>query len=245
MNRKLTIDMAYPYVYETHLHTSQGSACGLNTGSDMAKACKEAGYDGIIVTDHFFYGNTAVDRSLPWSVWVEEFCKGYEDAKKEGDRIGLKVFFGWEACYKAVDFLVYGLDKAWLLDHPEIRDASISEQYQLVKASGGMVIHAHPYREEVYIPCVRLYPEYVDGVETVNAAHYIKYRRNDQIPDWDEKALKYAQKHDFRMTAGSDIHSTNLILGGMAFKEELHTIQDYIKAVMERKECRLLGKIVS
>ena len=45
------------YVYETHLHTKLGSACGKNTGKEMAIAHKEAGYAGIIVTDHFFYGN--------------------------------------------------------------------------------------------------------------------------------------------------------------------------------------------
>ena len=89
----------YPYRYETHLHTSQGSACGKCTGEEMAEAYKEAGYTGIFVTDHFFYGNTAVDRSLPWEEWVESYCKGFEQAKKTGDRIGLQVFFGWEASY--------------------------------------------------------------------------------------------------------------------------------------------------
>ena len=45
------------------------------------------------------------------------------------------------------------------------------EQYELVHAAGGMVIHAHPYREEDYIPEVRLFPEWVDGVEGINATH--------------------------------------------------------------------------
>ena len=31
----------YPYLYETHLHTSQGSLCGKKTGAEMAQACKE------------------------------------------------------------------------------------------------------------------------------------------------------------------------------------------------------------
>ena len=178
----------YPYRYETHLHTSQGSACGKCTGEEMAEAYKEAGYTGIFVTDHFFYGNTAVDRSLPWEEWVESYCKGFEQAKKTGDRIGLQVFFGWEASYNGIDFLVYGLDKQWLKSHPEIRDCTVEEQYKMVKRDGGMVIHAHPFREADYIPEIKLYPEWVDGVEVVNSSH-----RN---PDFNTKAYEYAEKYE-------------------------------------------------
>ena len=81
----------YPYLYETHLHTSQASACAHCTGAKMAKACKKAGYTGIIVTDHNWGGNTAVNKTLPWKQWVEEFVKGYEDAAQMGERIGLDV----------------------------------------------------------------------------------------------------------------------------------------------------------
>lgn len=34
-----------------------------------------------------------------------------------------------------------------------------------------MVIHAHPYREAPYIPEIRLYPDYVDGVEVYNVSN--------------------------------------------------------------------------
>ena len=134
------------YLYETHMHTSEGSACASNTGAEMARAYAQAGYTGIIITDHFVYGNTAVDRSLPWSEWVEKFCLGYEHAKEEGEKHGLQVFFGWESGYGGPEFLVYGLDKQWLLNHPEIKDATVEEQLQLVHAGGGILSQAHPYR---------------------------------------------------------------------------------------------------
>ena len=41
----------YPYLYETHMHTSQASACARQPGAAMAKAAKDAGYAGVIVTD--------------------------------------------------------------------------------------------------------------------------------------------------------------------------------------------------
>ena len=147
------------YKYETHLHTKEASACAGATGREMVIAYKEAGYAGIIVTDHFFYGNTGIDRSLPWEDWVEAFAKGYENAKKAGDEMDLQVFMGWESCYQGTEFLVYGLDKQWLLAHPEIKDATIEEQWELVNQYNGLIVHAHPFRDEPYIPEVRVFPQ--------------------------------------------------------------------------------------
>ena len=48
------------YKYETHLHTSQASACASASGDDYIEKYIQAGYAGIIVTDHFFQGNTCV-----------------------------------------------------------------------------------------------------------------------------------------------------------------------------------------
>lgn len=229
---KLTLSREYPYAYETHLHTSEGSACGRCPGADMARACKQAGYTGIFVTDHFVHGNTAVDRSLPWEDWVEGYCKGYEHAKEAGDEIGLQVFFGWEQSYQGQDFLVYGLDKAWLKEHPEIRDCTVEEQYGLVKRSGGMVIHAHPFRQAAYIPRVRLFPEYVDGVEVINTSHPKSAEDPCGDSEYDKLALEYAEKYGLPHTGGSDIHSTNLTGGGMAFPHRLNSVQDFINAVL-------------
>lgn len=93
------------YIYETHLHTSEGSACGRAKAVDIVHAYKDAGYTGIIITDHFFYGNTAVDRSLPWKDWVNGFCKGYENALEEGRRVGLQVFSAGNPVTMAQNFL--------------------------------------------------------------------------------------------------------------------------------------------
>ena len=62
----------------------------------------------MVVTDHFFNGNTAIDRSLPWEEKVELYCRGYENAKEEGDKIGLDVFFGVEWAFHGDEFLLYG-----------------------------------------------------------------------------------------------------------------------------------------
>lgn len=239
MEKYMTVDIIrkeYPYLYETHLHTSEASACGHSTGRAMAKACKEYGYTGIFVTDHNWGGNTAVDRSLPWNKWVDEFCKGYENAKAEGGRIGLDVFFGYEAGFHGTEFLIYGVDKEWMLANPSIRYADIEEQYRLVHLNGGMVIHAHPYREEAYIPEVRLFPEWVDGVEGVNATHSNSHSIAHNDPVFDTRALSYAKEQHLPLTAGSDIHHIQLFGGGTAFKRKLRSAQDYIHAILSGED---------
>lgn len=222
----------YPYLYETHLHTKEASACAKSYAADMVRACKKAGYTGIFVTDHNWYGNTALDRKLPWNDFVENFAKGYENAKREGDKEGLDVFFGWEAGYNGTEFLIYGLTKEWLLQTPEIKDATVEEQFALVRAAGGMVIHAHPFREEYYIPEIRLFPELVDGVEGINATHSSSKSTSHNKKEFDERAVAYAAEHGLPMTAGSDIHSTFLFGGGMAFKRRLKDGRDFAAAVM-------------
>lgn len=226
----------YPYLYETHLHTSESSACAWSTGEEMAKACKEAGYTGIIVTNHNWYGYNCIDSSLPWKEWVHAFCKGYEKAKECGDKIGLDVFFGYESNYQATEFLIYGVDEAWLIAHPQIKDCTIEEQYHLVKEAGGMVIHAHPYRKEDYIPSIRLFPEYVDGVEGINATHSSHLSKSHNDPVFDTQAVAYAREYNLPMTAGSDVHGILILGGGVAFKRRLKDIYDYCAAILNGED---------
>lgn len=222
----------YPYLYETHLHTRQGSACAHNTGAEMAEAAKEYGYTGIIVTEHNWGGNTCVDRSLPWVEWVDRFTRGYESALEYGQKHDLDVFWGYEAGYRGTEFLIYGVTPDWMKAHPEIRTASIEEQYALIHAAGGLVVHAHPYREEWYIPEIRLFPEYVDAVEGINATHSHPRSTIHNDPAFNDRAIAYANKHRLPITAGSDIHTTKLLGGGVRFPHRLTSIQDYVNSIL-------------
>lgn len=216
------------YRYETHLHTKEGSACAIASGAEQVRSYYEAGYAGIIVTDHFFNGNTAVPRNLPWKEKVNLFCLGYEHAKEEGDKLGMDVLFGWESGYRGTDFLIYGLDKQWLLEHDDILSWSVEEQYRRVKADGGMIVHAHPFRQAFYIPEIRLYPDCVDAVEVINMGNI------PLDPVYNNQAYEYALEHNFPMTSGSDIHSVPASSGGMEFEERLTCIEDYMSGVMAR-----------
>lgn len=230
------IKAKYPYLYETHMHTSEGSACASSNGQDMAIAYKNQGYAGIIISDHNWYGNTAVDRNLPWEEWVDKFFAGYRNAKKTGDEIDLQVFPAWEAGYSGPEFLIYGISPEELKKHPELKDATVPEQYDIVHSLGGMVIQAHPFRSAWYIEVARTYPEYVDGFEIINASHSNPHNGSRDKVYCDELAIKMAKERNLPGTAGSDQHSVHAFGGGVAFPTKLTSIQDYINRILNRED---------
>ncbi len=214
--------------WETHLHTSEGSACAHSTGAEMARAHLAAGYEGIIVTDHFFNGNCAVPGDLPWEERVARFCAGYEHARIEGERIGLRVLFGLEFSFRGTDFLTYGIDRGFLLAHPGMDAWEPATFFSEIHRAGGFIAHAHPFRTAFYISEIRLYPEGVDAVEIENASH--------SDPDTDRQAHAFALRHKLLMTAGSDTHDDDRLFGGgMRFHHAIGSIGDFIAAVRNRQ----------
>ncbi|MBE5789439.1 MAG: histidinol-phosphatase [Clostridiales bacterium] len=215
------------FLYETHMHTCQASACGVSTGKEHARWYKEMGYTGIIMTDHFFGGNTAVDRSLPWEERIRLFCSGYEDAKAEGDRIGLDVFFGLEQNYEGDEYLIYGLDPRYLMNHPEMEHWTRRQQLEEVHRAGGCVIQAHPFRMRGYMNIIRLAEGYCDGIEAANAG-------NEPLDD--ARALRYGREKGMVMTAGSDNHhSPAKALFGIRLEKKLTDILEYVKIILNHE----------
>jgi len=214
------------YLYETHLHTKESSSCGVSRGREYIQRYKDLGYTGIIITDHFFNGNTRADRNLPWKKWVQEYCRGYELAREEGLRRSFDVFFGWEETLDGNDYLIYGLDKEWLLAHPEAAHWTLKEQFDEVTRYGGCVVLAHPFRFVQSMNRIS-HNGYVSAVEAANSG-------NSQISD--ALAWVYAKKLKVTVTAGSDIHYAEDIQRGTVFgiylDKKMETIADYVNAVL-------------
>jgi predicted metal-dependent phosphoesterase TrpH len=224
------------YKYETHLHTCQGSLCGVTRGRDYIRKYKELGFTGIMVTDHFYNSNTAADRHLSWEEWVNAFCAGFEEAREEGAKLGLDVFFGWEETFDGDDYLVYGLDKNWLLAHPELVRWTREEQFREVHRHGGCVVQAHPFRQHDYIREVHLMPFLVDGIEAANAGNH------EDI--FDGLALEYARLLGLPVAAGSDIHRVTNIPEkyapyGVELAEKLNSAADYAALIRNRADIGL------
>ena len=215
--------------YETHVHTCQASRCGVSTGAEQAEFYHSLGYQGIILTDHFFGGNTAVPRDLSWEDRVKRFCSGYEDALQAGKRLGLDVFFGWEQNYQGDEFLVYGLSPEYLASHPQVETWTRAEQLRYVHEAGGCVVQAHPFRDRDYIPKITLCDLFADGIEAANFFNH---------PDWDARAYYFGLKNHLPMTAGTDNHrAAGFVEKGetpfaTAFAQPLKGIEDFVQAIL-------------
>lgn len=220
------------YRYETHMHTKEGSACSSSTAAEMVRAHFEKGYQGVFVTDHFFNGNSSIPRDLPWRKRIDLYSMAYEHALEEGNKLGMDVFFGFEYGVNAADFLVYNLDKKWLYEHEDIDKEDPRKAFEIMRADGGFIVHAHPFRERDYIPCVQLFPRYVDAVEGINGAHSKESLMND-------RAIIYAKMYDLPITAGSDSHHADKLLGsGVETLRKIVTPLDYLEMI-KNKEIKL------
>lgn len=220
------------YTYEVHLHTNESSICGKTPAREYIPFYLDHGYDGIVVTDHF-YGNPSYvpDRSAPWEKQIDEYCRGYEEALDEGIKRGLKVFFGIEQQFANDECLIYGPDKQWLLDHPDLPGWSRKRLFDEVEKIGGCIVLAHPFR-------VR---DYVKKISLNNCVHAVEGFNRGNRPVDDAYALAYAAYFHYPMTAGSDMHriSDPAVLYGVEFDEPWQDIFSYVHAIRENKPFRL------
>ena len=216
------------YLYETHVHSLAGSACGQCEPQEVVKAYKQAGYAGLILTDHFIKGNTSVPRDLDWETRMNMYYAAYLDAKEQGEKLDFDVFFGIEHHYgKGKEVLIYGIDLDFLLTHPELNTAGIEEYADLVHEYGGILVQAHPHRMRDYID-PDFAPRYnvCDGIEVYNASD------TDEV---NELAVQDAIRLNKLMTSGGDVHKVQdepkLGLAGVGFERRLSDIRDFVNAL--------------
>ena len=212
------------YRYETHMHSAPVSRCARASVRESLEYYKKLGYDGVFVTNHFLDGNVNIDPARPYEEKINFFFSDYEEALSLSEEIGIKVFAGVEVSYYGIDFLVYGLDKEWYLQHPEIMEMPKKQELAFMMEEGALIIHAHPFREDFYIDHIHLFPHQVHGVEIINASR----------PDTEnEMATLYAKHYGLLEMAGSDNHSADKVkrLAGVEFATPVESIQDFITKV--------------
>lgn len=229
------------YRYETHCHCSQCSACGRSTAQELVRAYHKAGFAGLVLTDHFVLGNTAVDRSLPWEEQMRCYYQAYLDAKKVGDSLDFDVIFGIEHAYgDGKELLFYGIDLPFLLSNPDIPEIPLEDLVARVKAYGGIAVQAHPYRSRWYVNMeVGPRADLIDGVEVCNTCNQ---------PGEDAKALELARSGNFLMTCGGDIHRADdprLGMTGIALPFRVRNEKELV-AGLKSGQCQYIigGKII-
>lgn len=218
------------YKFEIHLHTNNCSDCSVSSPEEMLLAAKEHGYSGIVITNHFFHGNTAIDRSLSWEDFVGAYKEDYLQAKAVGGKLGITVFFGLEEVYEpGKEMLIYGIEPEVFQKHPEFNTMSIKEKINFIHRNRGICVCAHPFRKRPYIPNPDREPDQklFDGVEGFNLAN---------PPEENEKAMVYAINHNKIILSGSDTHNAqNFGNAGIAFEKPIKNYSDFIKRIKKGK----------
>ena len=182
------------YRYETHCHSAQCSRCAHSTSAELVRAYHAAGYAGLVLTDHFVLGNTAVDRTLPWETQMQCYYDAFLQAQAAAKELDFDVLFGIEHACEGSEYLCYGIDLEFLSSCPQIPTLSLTDFVARVHTYGGLVIQAHPFRWAPAGTPLRL--DILDGIEVFNAA---------DRPEAGEASRQIADQAKI-LTAGGDIH---------------------------------------
>ncbi|HHW12232.1 MAG TPA: PHP domain-containing protein [Firmicutes bacterium] len=221
---------------DLHVHTRESSFCGRTEGRLVAQLYKKAGYDGIVITDHYNRGFfRKFPKSVPWPARVDHFLQGYRGAREEGEKIGLTVLLGIELKFidSPREYLVYGIDESFLKKYPELYRMGIVEfrrlSKQLPPTSEILIYQAHPFR-----PGVTPAPlELIDGIEVYNGNP--RQNSNNQL------ALAFARQNNLRMISGSDFHRLpDLARGGLILPGPVANSRELVRVLKENEGIRLI-----
>lgn len=209
-------------LFEIHCHTSEVSACGWVDAANVVRIHKDAGFEGICITDHYHEQYFKSRQDMKDCFVVDDYLSGYRKALKEGKRLGLKVFLGMEIKFPESlnDYLVYGLTEEMIYDNPYMFMMGLEDFSSMARRQGLLLIQAHPFRDNM----VRVNPVFIDGVETVNGNLRIDSRNN--------LSNKYAIENNLIKMGGSDFHrECDINLAAMEFLVDINSNDDLVKAI--------------
>ncbi|MDF2537382.1 MAG: transposase [Herbinix sp.] len=217
------------YRWDTHVHTSEVSQCGNIKAQDGVRLYKEAGYSGIVITDHYYSGFFQKLPDMTWEEKIEQYLQGYKKALAEGINLGLTVLLGIEIRFteNPNDYLVFGMTEEFLLANPEGYTLGLKDFKKLIDEEDMLLFQAHPFRSGMVVAD----PKELDGVEIYNG--------NARHNSHNDKALAFARENGLLMSSGSDFHETeDLSRGGIIFTQEIRTNHDFLQALKgsEKKE---------
>ena len=229
------------FLYEMHQHTYPCSACAAVRPDEAVRRLKAHGFAGMVLTNHFYHGNTGIRRQMPWEDFVRPFEEAWLEAKDEGDRLDFDVLFGMEeGVGEGKEVLLYGITPQLLYDHPELRDIRREQDYLaylagLVHEAGGVVYQAHPFRVRDYIlrPWEPLEARWLDGIEGYNAG-------NSALDN--ARAVQYSRQTGLPMIAGTDAHGQEPVRYGIAAPYRLRTDGELLRVLTEEDYTLYLGE---
>ena len=180
---------------DMHAHSSGISRCCRVTCEEAIRQTLDAGMDGIVLTNHYQKKYLSdCDAATFAARYVEEFQR----AREYGERVGCRVYFGIEVTmerHEGAHLVIYGVDERFVMENPTMFELSQEQLHGLVRAAGGVLIQAHPYRQKKHLLDVR----FLDGVE-VNC--HPLYESSEF-----EAMLEIAKGNALLLTCGGDFHA--------------------------------------
>lgn len=136
------------FLIDMHVHTCEVSDCGEVTAKDGVRMYHDAGYQGLMITDHYHKQYFESLSSDSWEGKVEQYLEGYHSAKKEGQRFGMEILLGMEFRNYETDndFLIVGVTEEFLYKNPYIYKLPLADAFDLFHENGMLIIQAHPVR---------------------------------------------------------------------------------------------------
>lgn len=206
---------------ELHTHTHENDICARLDAADMIAAYHTSGYDGVVITNHFF------DLSLEWykddlagyshEGIIDFYLRGYRNAVRAGENLGVVVLLGLELRFDGTinDYLVYGIDESFLYSSPLLNTLTLDTFLDILPADA-LVYQAHPFRDGMTVTN----PSKLYGVEVHNGG---------TSADRNAFAKLWAEKYGLAEISGSDFHSLeHLAKGGVIFENMVRTESDLV-----------------
>jgi predicted metal-dependent phosphoesterase TrpH len=215
------------FLIDPHVHTAETSYCGRLPAAGLVELYARAGYDGIVVTDHYsrdFFANGRSGPGRDWPAQIEAYLSGYRLAEKAGRAAGVAVFCGLELKFDCLpnDYLVYGPDEDFLLANPGLHALDLEGFRELTRDRELLIVQAHPFRLGNRPAPARL----LDGMEVFNG--------NPRHESRNHLAARYARENRLLPLAASDAHQAEDVgRGGMRFPARLESIRDFIAAIRD------------
>ena len=217
------------YKYEIHCHTKEVSRCGQLPVEDLIKKYKEAGYSGIVLTDHYSPMTFDIPDFFSKKKAIDHYLKAWQIAKKYNDE-NFTVLLGMELRFYATinDYLVYGITEEMLYKLPFLLSTYIGKASRMLRERGCLFIQAHPSRKFI----THADPKHLDGVEVFNAK---------ATKEENESSLKWAEEIKAKIkTSGSDCHRESGVgLGGIITTEPIKSNDDLIR-ILKSGEYKLI-----
>ncbi|MBR3968947.1 MAG: PHP domain-containing protein [Clostridia bacterium] len=213
------------YRYDLHIHTSECDKYAWVGGAEIVRRYKAAGYDGLVITDHyeskiFDWFKNEIGTNNKENV-IKRYLRGYYSARNEAEKIGFTVLCGAEVRFdnSINDYLVYGLEEQDFYQLPLLNKLQNIEELSTLLPKNALIVQAHPFRNNMTV-CS---PNNLFGIEGYNGC-------TEKIRN--EMAKMFANHYNKAITSGSDFHEiSKLAKGGIITNEKINSQIDLVNVL--------------